>query len=356
MKATRSFHKANIVGEGADGTVYRGIISTGGGTTTTVAVKRCKRIDKSRKEEFVQELVILCRVNHPNIVKLLGCCLHFEAPMLVYEFMHNGTLNDLLHGSSRRCVTLATRLRIAAEVAEALAHLHSPPHTTLHGDVKPENILMGEGWVAKVSDFGCSTIDDNVQVVPKGTLAYLDPEFLQDFQITDKTDVYSLGVVLMELLTRKKPPAKQQMNLRIIFQESMANGTLSELLDTDIIVEEGGMRVIHQAAELANRCTAFPAQQLARYNIEQHAIPLYQQRKFLEDAAASHDEPLMHWLREASHQKHAADVTPASTAAEPATGRRTSCWALRRERDMLLSSMSFQYEIMSQEFGLRGAN
>jgi serine/threonine protein kinase len=151
-------------------------------------VKRCKQIDKSRTEEFVQELVILCRVNHPNIVKLLGCCLHFEAPMLVYEFVQNGTLNDLLHGKRRRHVTLATRLMITAEAAEALAHLHSPPHTTLHGD-KPENILLREDWVAKVTDFGCSTLDDNVQVVPKGTLAYRDPEFLQDFQIADKTDV-----------------------------------------------------------------------------------------------------------------------------------------------------------------------
>lgn len=256
VKATRGFRKANIVGEGAHGTVYKGSTSVGG-TTTTVAVKRCKEIDKSRKEEFVQELVILCRVNHQNIVKLLGCCLQFEAPLLVYEFVQNGTLNDLLHGKPRRRVTLATRLRIAAEAAEALAYLHSPPHPTLHGDVKPENILLGEGWVAKVSDFGCSTLDDNVQVVPKGTLAYLDPEFLQDFQITDKTDVYSLGVVLAGVLTGKKAPAKGEQNLRITFQNSMANGTLNELLDADI-VEEGAMVVIHQAAELACRCTAVP--------------------------------------------------------------------------------------------------
>lgn len=257
MKATRGFHNANIIGEGAHGTVYKGNITVSG-TTTTVAVKRCKQIDKARIEEFVQELVVLCRVSHPNVVKLLGCCLHFEAPMLVYQFVQNGTLNDLLYRRSRHHVTLATRLRIAAETAEALAHLHSPPHPTLHGDVKPENILLGEGWVAKVSDFGCSTIDDNVQVVPKGTLAYLDAEFLQDFHITDKTDVYSLGVVLIELLTGKKPAAKEQKNMRIIFQVSMASGTLGELLDADIIFEEGAMGVIYQAAELANRCTVVP--------------------------------------------------------------------------------------------------
>uniref|UniRef100_A0A0A9B699 Protein kinase domain-containing protein n=1 Tax=Arundo donax TaxID=35708 RepID=A0A0A9B699_ARUDO len=255
VKATRNFHKANIVGEGAHGTVYKAVLGVG---TATVAVKRCKQIDKSRTMEFVQELVILCRVSHPNIVRLLGCCLHFEAPMLVYEFVPNGTLNDLLHGRRPGCrVTLATRLRIATEAADAIAYLHAPPHTTLHGDVKPDNILLGDGWVAKVSDFGCSTIDDNIQVVPKGTLAYLDPEFMQDFQLTEKSDVYSFGVVLVELLTGMKPLPKEQKNLTKLFQESMWNGTIGELLDTDI-VEEGTMGVIHQAAELASRCIAVP--------------------------------------------------------------------------------------------------
>jgi len=269
VKATRGFHKANIVGEGAHGTVYKATLGT-----ATVAVKRCKQIEKSRTDEFVQELVVLCRVNHPNIVRLLGCCLHFEAPMLVYEFVPNGTLSDLLHGRPRRrVVTLPTRLRIAAETAEALKHLHSPPHPTLHGDVKPQNILLGDGWVAKVSDFGCSTINDNVQVVPKGTLAYLDPEFLQDFQITEKTDVYSFGVVLIELLTGKNPQAKEWKNLTTTFQDRMGNGTLGDLLDADI-VEEGSMGLIYAAAKLVSRCIAAPGN--ARPAMGQVAVELRQ--------------------------------------------------------------------------------
>ncbi|XP_066341005.1 wall-associated receptor kinase 5-like isoform X2 [Miscanthus floridulus] len=256
VKATRRFHKANIVGEGAHGTVYKATLGT-----DTVAVKRCKQIDKSRTDEFVQELVVLCRVNHPNIVRLLGCCLHFEAPMLVYEFVPNGTLSDLLHSRPRRrVVTLPTRLRIAAETAEALKHLHTARHPTLHGDVKPQNILLGDGWVAKVSDFGCSTINDNVQVVPKGTLAYLDPQFLQDFQITEKTDVYSFGVVLIELLTGKNPQAKEWKNLTTTFQDRMGNGTLGDLLDADI-VEEGSMGLLYAAAKLVSRCIAAPGKE-----------------------------------------------------------------------------------------------
>ncbi|WVZ49658.1 hypothetical protein U9M48_000995 [Paspalum notatum var. saurae] len=247
--ASRNFHKTKIVGEGAHGTVYK---------VTLNVMKQCKAIDESRKEEFVQELVILCHLSHPNIVKLVGCCLEFEAPMLVYEFVQNGNLNQLLHGRPRRRVPLPTRLRIVAESDEALAHLHTHPlHPVLHGDVKPESILLADGWIAKVSDFGCSTIKDNVQVVPKGTLAYLDPEFLHTFQLTDKGDVYSFGVVLVELFTRKKPrsTSKEEKNMAWIFQESMRQGTLHELLDKDIVLEEeSSMVVIKQVAELASRC------------------------------------------------------------------------------------------------------
>ncbi|KAF0892641.1 hypothetical protein E2562_017621 [Oryza meyeriana var. granulata] len=189
---------AHIIGEGGQGTVYKAVISG-----VAIAIKKCKEIDESRKMDFVQELVILCRVNHPNIVKLLGCCLQFEAPMLVYEFVPNKTLQELLdlQRSRQFHVTLGTRLRIAAESAYALAHLHSLPHPILHGDVKPANILLAEGLVAKFSDFGCSTIDEKTQVVPKGTQGYIDPDYLLEYQLTAKNDVYSFGVILLELLT-----------------------------------------------------------------------------------------------------------------------------------------------------------
>ncbi|KAF7086297.1 hypothetical protein CFC21_089602 [Triticum aestivum] len=251
--ATDSFKKANIVGEGGQGTVYKAVLRD-----TAVAVKRCKEVDESRTKDFVQELVILCRLDHPNIVKLLGCCLQYEAPILVYEFVPNRTLQELLHPRNQRCcVTLGTRLKIAAQSAGALAHLHSAERPILHGDVKPANILLGDGWVAKVSDFGCSTIDEITQVVPKGTPGYLDPEYLLDYQLTVKNDVYSFGVVLIELLTGKKPLSKERKSLTVMFQESMADGTLHQLLDRGIS-DEANMAVILQVAELASQCLLVP--------------------------------------------------------------------------------------------------
>uniref|UniRef100_A0A0E0GZN9 Protein kinase domain-containing protein n=2 Tax=Oryza nivara TaxID=4536 RepID=A0A0E0GZN9_ORYNI len=252
--ATNNFHKSHIVGEGGQGTVYMAELNN-----TIVALKRCKEIDESRKMDFMQELVILCRVNHPHVVKLLGCCLQFEAPILVYEFVQNRTLQELLNIQRNRRfhVTLGTRLRIAAESAGALAHLHSLPHPILHGDVKPANILLAEGLVAKVSDFGCSTIDEKTQAVPKGTPGYIDPDYLLEYQLTAKNDVYSFGVILLELLTGKKSLTKGMKSLTLMFQEAMANGTLIELLDSDI-VDEASMRVIHQAAVLASQCLVVP--------------------------------------------------------------------------------------------------
>ncbi|XP_037403731.1 wall-associated receptor kinase 2-like [Triticum dicoccoides] len=255
--ATNGFDKENIIGEGGQGTVYKAVLDVEG-KDTLVAVKRCKEVDESKRKDFVQELVILGRVDHPNIVKLLGCCLQFEVPILVYEYVQNKTLLELLHSQLTSCrAMLGTRLRIAAQAARALAYLHSLAHPILHGDVKPANILLGDGWVAKVSDFGCSTIDEKTQVVARGTPGYVDPEYLLEYQLTDKNDVYSFGVLLLELLTGKKPLSKQRKSLAAIVQESMGDGTLHQLFDQEI-VNDASIGVAVQAVELATRCLVMP--------------------------------------------------------------------------------------------------
>uniref|UniRef100_A0A0E0KPF6 Protein kinase domain-containing protein n=1 Tax=Oryza punctata TaxID=4537 RepID=A0A0E0KPF6_ORYPU len=212
--ATNNFKESAILGQGGQGTVYKGYDLDP--DNNLVAIKRCKGIDENRRMEFGQELLILSRVRHEYIVKLLGCCLQFEVPVLVYEFVPNKTLHYLIHGQSDASIrTLDIRLEIAAQSAEALAYLHSLDHPIFHGDVKSANILIGDKFTAKVSDFGCSIFraaaDENVNVV-KGTIGYLDPEYLLTFQLTDKSDVYSFGVLLLELLTRRKPLSNETSN------------------------------------------------------------------------------------------------------------------------------------------------
>ncbi|CAM0906750.1 unnamed protein product [Alopecurus aequalis] len=207
QQATNKFDNSQILGHGGHGTVYKGIING----TTPMAVKRCALIDDRHKKEFGKEMLILSQINHKNIVKLLGCCLEVEVPMLVYEFISKGTLFDLIHGKKRTMhIPFSSLLRIVNEAAEGLAFLHSyanPP--IVHGDVKTSNILLDDNYVAKVSDFGASILvpTDEAQFVTmvQGTCGYLDPEYMQTCRLTDKSDVYSFGVVILEILTGQVP-------------------------------------------------------------------------------------------------------------------------------------------------------
>ncbi|RLM86162.1 hypothetical protein C2845_PM04G18860 [Panicum miliaceum] len=258
QQATHKFDEQQVIGHGGHGKVYKGVLKT----EVEVAVKRCLTIDEQQKKEFGKEMLILSQINHKNIVKILGCCLEVEVPMLVYEFIPNGTLFDLIHGNHGRRISLGTRLRIACESAEALAYLHScasPP--ILHGDVKSTNILLDGDYAAKVSDFGASILapSDKSQFVTlvQGTCGYLDPEYMQTCQLTDKSDVYSFGVVLLELLTRKKAfnleGPEHEKSLLMRFLSVMKENKLEDILDDQIKNNENG-EYIEEIAELARQC------------------------------------------------------------------------------------------------------
>ncbi|VAI18583.1 unnamed protein product [Triticum turgidum subsp. durum] len=257
QQATNKFSEQQVLGHGGHGTVYKGLFNR----NVEVAVKRCMTINEQHKKEFGKEMLILSQINHKNIVKLLGCCLEVEVPMLVYEFVPNGTLFHLIHGNHGRRIPLATRLGIAHESADALSYLHSSTSTPiLHGDVKSSNILLDGDYKAKVSDFGASILapTDESQFVTlvQGTCGYLDPEYMQTCQLTDKSDVYSFGVVLLELLTGKKPfsldASDQEKSLSMMFMSAVKENKLQEILDDGI--KQDNMEVLEEIAELAKQC------------------------------------------------------------------------------------------------------
>ncbi|XP_042486466.1 wall-associated receptor kinase 2-like [Macadamia integrifolia] len=257
-KATNNFDESRVVGQGGYGTVFRGNLSNG----KVVAIKKSKIMDKGQIIQFINEVDILSQINHRNVVKLLGCCLETEVPLLVYEFISNGTLFQHIHNENQAVsISWGNRLRIAAETAGALGYLHSAHSIPiLHRDVKSSNILLDDNYVAKVSDFGASRLAplDEVQATTllQGTLGYLDPECFDTGKLIDKSDVYSFGVVLAELLTGQNPilsGLEGHKSLAKHFVSSMKDNNLFQILDHHV-VNEGDREQLVVVAELARRC------------------------------------------------------------------------------------------------------
>ena len=258
-KATNNFHLNRILGQGGQGIVYKGMLTDG----RIVAIKKSIKIDESQIEHFINEIMILSQINHRNVVGLLGCCLETKVPLLVYEFIPNGTLFQLIHNQdSGFPFTWKMRLQIACEVAGALFYLHSACSVPIyHRNIKSTNILLDDKYRAKVSDFGTSrsiSIEQtHLTTLVKGTFGYLDPEYFQSSQFTEKSDVYSFGVVLVELLTGQKPicptRSEDEKSLVIYFILSLEESRLYDIIDLSV-VNEGGKEEIVAVADLAYRC------------------------------------------------------------------------------------------------------
>ncbi|CAN6545998.1 unnamed protein product [Malus baccata var. baccata] len=259
-KATDNYDDSRVLGEGGYGTVYKGILPD----NEVVAIKKSKIGASIQSEQFINEVIVLSQVNHRNVVKLLGCCLETQVPLLVYEFITRGTLFYHLHNvkSKESSLSWELRLKIAAETAGALAYLHSSTSMPIiHRDVKTTNILLDENYTAKVSDFGASRLipldQAHITTLVQGTLGYLDPEYFHSNQLTEKSDVYSFGVVLVELLTRKVALSftrpEEERNLANFFVCSVEQGRLTQILDDDIVTDRN-LETLKRVANLASRC------------------------------------------------------------------------------------------------------
>lgn len=258
-KATDNFNKNRVLGQGGQGTVYKGMLVDG----RIVAVKRSKAMDEDKVEEFINEVVVLAQINHRNIVKLLGCCLETEVPVLVYEFVPNGDLCKRLRDESDDyTMTWEVRLHIAIEIAGALSYLHSAASFPIyHRDIKTTNILLDEKYQAKVSDFGTSrsvTIDQtHLTTHVAGTFGYVDPEYFQSSKFTDKSDVYSFGVVLVELITGDKPSSRvrseENRGFAAHFVAAVKENRVLDIVD-ERIKDECNLDQVMAVAKLAKRC------------------------------------------------------------------------------------------------------
>ncbi|MCO5608262.1 hypothetical protein L7F22_062468 [Adiantum nelumboides] len=252
-RATHNFAKERLLGSGGFGDVYKGVLVDG----TVVAVKSAKVGNIKGIEQVLNEVRILSQVNHRSLVMLLGCCVETEQPLLVYEYIANGTLLEHLKGyRGTNLLDWRTRLKVAVQTAEGLAYLHSSANPPIyHRDVKSSNILLDSELNAKVSDFGLSRLAhadlSHISTCAQGTLGYLDPEYYRNYQLTAKSDVYSFGVVLLELVTSQRAiefaRGQDNVNLAIYVAGMAEEGRAMEVVDPRLLGRSADASLIARA-------------------------------------------------------------------------------------------------------------
>ncbi|XAR58124.1 Non-specific serine/threonine protein kinase [Bertholletia excelsa] len=264
---TNNFSKENVLGRGGFGTVYRGELHDG----TKIAVKRMESgiITGKGLAEFKSEIAVLTKVRHRHLVALLGYCLDGNERLLVYEYMPKGTLSKHLFNwgeEGLRSLEWRRRLAIALDVARGVEYLHGLAHQSfIHRDLKPSNILLGDDMRAKVADFGLVRLapegKGSIETRIAGTFGYLAPEYAVTGRVTTKVDVFSFGVILMELITGRKALDESQpeesMHLVTWFRRMHLNkDTFRKAIDPNIDLNDETLASISTVAELAGHCCA----------------------------------------------------------------------------------------------------
>ncbi|KAL7168471.1 hypothetical protein ACSBR2_038833 [Camellia fascicularis] len=262
-RATQNFSPSMKIGEGGFGTVYKAQLPGG----QVVAIKRAKKEHfEALRTEFSNEVELLAKIDHRNLVKLLGYLDKGNERLIITEYVPNGTLREHLDGLRGKALDFNQRLEISIDIAHGLTYLHLyAEKQIIHRDVKSSNILLTEGMRAKVADFGFArdgaTDADKTHVSTKvkGTVGYLDPEYMRTYQLTPKSDVYSFGILLLEILTGRRPvdlkkPNDERITIRWAFN-NYNEGRLKETVDPlmqEVVDEE----ILGKMFELAFQCAA----------------------------------------------------------------------------------------------------
>ncbi|OVA12027.1 Protein kinase domain [Macleaya cordata] len=270
--STNGFDPKRKIGDGGFGSVYLGQLYD----SRLVAVKKLHKLHSTAAatKAFCNEILILSSIDHPNLVKLHGYCSDPRGLLLVYDYVPNGTLADHLHGSKglykKGSLTWQVRVEVALQTAMAVEYLHfSVEPAIVHRDITSSNIFVEKDMKIKVGDFGLSRLlvypesslsSRYVWTGPQGTPGYLDPDYHRSFRLTEKSDVYSLGVVLLELISGMKAVDltrdKREMTLVDLVVSKIQVGSLHQVVDPVLIIEGEAMGTVDAVAELAFRCVA----------------------------------------------------------------------------------------------------
>ncbi|XWS30859.1 hypothetical protein CRYUN_Cryun23aG0027400 [Craigia yunnanensis] len=247
QKATQNF--TTILGEGSFGPVYKATMPTSG----VAAVKVLASNSHQGEQEFHTEVCLLGRLHHRNLVNLVGYCVDKGKHMLIYEFMSNGSLANILYGEEERGLSWKERVEIALDISHGIEYLHEgavPP--VIHRDLKSANILLDQSMRAKIADFGLSKeeVFDGRNSGIKGTYGYIDPEYISTNKFTMKSDIYSFGVIIFELITAIHP---HQNLMEYVNLAAMSPDGVDEILDKQL-AGECNIEEVRELAKIAHKC------------------------------------------------------------------------------------------------------
>ncbi|CAI8588884.1 unnamed protein product [Vicia faba] len=294
--ATNAFAPDNVIGEGGYGIVYHGILKD----NTQIAVKNLLNNRGQAEREFKVEVEAIGRVRHKNLVRLLGYCAEGAHRMLVYEFVDNGNLEQWLHGDVGPCspLTWEIRMNIILGTAKGLTYLHEGLEPkVVHRDIKSSNILLSKQWNSKVSDFGLAKLlsPDSSYITTRvmGTFGYVAPEYASTGMLNERSDVYSFGILIMEVITGRNPveysrPA-EEVNLVEWLKKMVGNRNPEGVLDPKL-PEKPTSRALKRALLVALRCTDPNAQKRPKmghviHMLEAEDSPYKEDRRARREAA-----------------------------------------------------------------------